>query len=137
MSQILERMIRDMDGQGACLAGYLLAHTRRLLGEAADLPGEASLDAASLSVEALYERVLRYRDSLIGMDVPTQEQERHDRLVEAFNAYSEALLDMFDALAGEEALYHPRLLKALADADRCLYRHRTAAARGPGLSGLL
>ena len=134
MTRVLEKMVSDIAEQGGGLPGYLLERTCDILTDAQKRTGDAALDDAAAGMEALYERVLHYRDSLIGMEVPHQEHERHDSLLEAFTAYSEVLIDLFDALTGEDDLYHPRLLQTLARADRCLYRHRSAALKGPGLA---
>lgn len=124
-------MLHDIEEQKP-QPGYVLERLGELLKEARSLRGEAALERAAASVEALYQRVLYYRDGLLGLSVPYHENERHDILVEAFTEYSEALLDLFDVLSGEEDLYYPRLFRAIRRADRLLHRHRSAAAQGVG-----
>ena len=137
MNALLEIIATDLDERPNVLAGYLLDKTSKMVTRARRLGGEAGLEHAAVTVEAMYDRVLQYRMSLSGLEVPQQERDRHDHLLEAFTAYSDALMDLFDAFSGEEELYNPHLLDVIAASDRVLHRHRKSAEKVPPISAVL
>ncbi len=137
MKALLERMSDDLSEHPSMLNGYLLDKTAKVVAGALRRGGEAGLDQAAASLEAIYERVLHFRTSLSGLEVPPQELERHHHLLEAFTAYSNALIDLFDAITGEEEVYDSHLFEVIAASDRVLHRHRKAAVKIPPISAVL
>lgn len=134
---LLDRMTEDLGEHRSILAGYLLDKTAKVVASARDQGGEAGLEQAASSVEAMYDRVLHFRTSLSALEVPRQERDRHNHLLQAFSAYSDALMDLFDAFSGEEELYDSQIFAIIAASDRVLHRHRKAAEKVPPISTIL
>ena len=132
MTRILDTIADDLGKQkNSIFPGSVLERISTQLLEAHRVPGEPGLAAASAAVESLHERLLQYRQSFIDL----QAHEQRHNLVEAFAAYSEVLRDLNAVLSGQEALYDPRLIETLAQADQSLLQHRLTALQvlGPDL----
>lgn len=130
-------MTEDLGEHRNILAGYLLDKTAKVVAIARGRGGEAGLEQAAASVEVMYDRVLLFRTSLSSLEVPRQERDRHDHLLQAFSAYSDALMDLFDAFSGEEELYDSQLFEIIAASDRVLHRHRKTAEKVPPISAVI
>lgn len=138
MSSLIETILQDIANSGGPRSGYLLEEVRRTLQRSLTLEDEeAALDAAYMAMEGLFDRVARYQEELQHQQVPAHEDERHQRLLGAFDDYGAGLSALLDALIEEPACYRPSLLLKLKNADEVLSRHREAAQQSRTITAIL
>ena len=138
MTMILEDLIADIDFFGSGAPENILSRLRDAVIDALEYDAEEqALDAAASVVEFLLVRVIRFSDSLNQLEVPPQESERHQRLLDAFQLYNSCLSTLSDALVLDQNMYDSELVEGLKVADEVVTEHRAASSRRVEISTIM
>ena len=117
----MQAIVEDLEATTGVLPGYIFSRVKERLQAALDGTQECG-EAEYL--EALIERVRRYYQQLVELDVPPQELGRHQRLLCAFEVYEEALEAFLQCLGDDQLACDPELIEDLNWADHVVREHR-------------